>query len=79
MLVDRDIETNEVSDTTEDDGSINNELAELTKYVEAITSTIRDMESPVATTSDQLPQATAHLNDLAKMTEEGTHQVLSLT
>ena len=44
-----------------------------------ITSTIRDMESPVTTTSDQLPQATAHLNDLAKMTEEGTHRVLALT
>lgn len=78
MLVDRDIETEE-SDTPEKDTSINNELSELTKYVEMITSTIRDMESPVTTTSDQLPQATAHLNDLAKMTEEGTHQVLALT
>ena len=58
---------------------ISNELAELTKYVEMITSTIRDMEPPVTTTSDQLPQATAHLHDLARMTEEGTHRVLTLT
>ena len=78
MLVDRDIDTDEL-ETPEEDQSINKELSELTKYVEMITSTIRDMESPVTTTSDQLPQATAHLNDLAKMTEEGTHRVLTLT
>jgi len=78
MLVDRNIETDEV-ETDEEDSSINNELAELSKYVAMITSSIRDMEAPVTTTSDQLPQATAHLNDLAKMTEEGTHRVLALT
>lgn len=78
MLVDRNIETEEV-ETREEDSSINNELAELSKYVEMITGSIREMEAPVATTSDQLPQATAHLNDLAKMTEEGTHRVLALT
>ena len=78
MLVDRDIDTEEI-EAPDEDRSINKELAELTKYVEMITSTIRDMESPVTTTSDQLPQATAHLNDLAKMTEEGTHRVLALT
>ena len=79
MLVDRDIETNAGPDTTEKVCSIETGLAELTKYVEVITSTIRDMESPVTTTSDQLPRATAHLNDVAKMTEEGTHRVLTLT
>jgi chemotaxis protein CheZ len=78
MLVDRDSETDEV-DTHEDDCSINNELSELTKNVEVITSTIHDMESPATMTLDQLPQASAHLNDLAKMTKEGTHWVLVLT
>jgi chemotaxis protein CheZ len=78
MLVDCDIETDE-ADTLEDDRSINNELPEFTKYVEAITGTIHDMKSPANATFDQLPQATAHLNDLAKMTEEGTHRVLALT
>jgi chemotaxis protein CheZ len=78
MLVDRNIETDDV-ETSEEDNSINNELAELSKYVEMITNSIRDMEAPVTTTSDQLPQATAHLHDLAKMTEEGTHRVLALT
>ncbi len=85
MLVDRRIE-NDVTDDAEiseeivqSDRSINAELEELTKYVEVITKTIREMECPVTSTSDQLPQATLHLNDLAKMTEEGTHQVLGLT
>ncbi len=79
MLVDRDIDIHAATETTEEAGSVDAEMSELTKYMEVITSTIREMESPVATTSDQLPQATAHLNDLANMTEEGTHQVLTLT
>ena len=85
MLVDRTIETEVTGDaemaeeTLPADRSIKAELEELGKYVEVITKAIRDMECPVTSTSDQLPQATSHLNDLAKMTEEGTHQVLSLT
>ena len=78
MLVDCDIEADE-ADTAEDEGSINNELSELTKYVEVIASKIRGMESPVTTTFDQLPQAGAHLSDLAKIMEEGTDRVLALT
>jgi len=85
MLVDRMIEP-EVSgdgEMLEEDlpkeRVIHSELAELTKYVEVITQTIREMESPVTSTSEQLPQATSHLHDLAKMTEDGTHQVISLT
>jgi chemotaxis protein CheZ len=85
MLVDRRIETEVTGDVdlSEEalpvERSIKAEMEELTKYVEVITKTIREMECPVTSTSDQLPQATSHLNDLAKMTEEGTHQVLSLT
>ena len=79
MLVDRDIDTHTATDTTDEVSPVDAELSELTKYMEVITSTIRDMEAPVTTTSDQLPQVTAHLNDLAKMTEEGTHRVLTLT
>ena len=77
-MVDRDIKTNE-PDTPEDDRLINNELSELRKYLKVIASTICDMEAPVTRTSDQLTQATVHLNDLAKMTEESTHRVLALT
>lgn len=78
MSVNRQMESKAV-DMPEVGHSINKEFAELTKYVEMITHTIRDMETPVLTTSDQLPQATVHLNDLARMTEEGTHRVLNLT
>ena len=85
MLVDRRLETKVIGDaelaeeTSSVDHTIMEEMEELTKYVEVITKTIREMESPVTSTSDQLPQATSHLNDLAKMTEEGTHKVLGLT
>ena len=85
MLVDRSFEHNSDSQTAgeeseaEVDNTIHAELAELTKYVEMMTKTIRDMETPVASTSDQLPQATKHLSDLAKLTEEGTHKVLTIT
>ena len=85
MLVDRRIEPDVTGDdeiseeAVHADRSINAELEELTKYVEVISKTIREMECPVTSTSDQLPQATSHLNDLARMTEEGTHQVLGLT
>ncbi len=67
MLVDHDIEIDE-ADTPEYDRSINNEFSELTKYGEVMPNVIRDMDSPITTTFDQLPQATAHLNNLGKMT-----------
>jgi chemotaxis protein CheZ len=83
MLVDRRIETPSADELPDEElpmeRSINAEMEELTRYVEVITKTIREMECPVTSTSEQLPQATSHLHDLAKMTEEGTHQVLSLT
>lgn len=62
----------------ETDRTIYEELGELAKYVEATTRAIRDMETPVATTADQIPQATDFLTDLARMTEEGTHKIMSL-
>lgn len=83
MLVDRGFEAKSDQPDTEEESDKNStiyaELAELTKYVEMMTKTIRDMETPVASTSDQLPQATKHLGDLAKLTEEGTHKVLTIT
>src|SRR5690606_35183340 len=85
MLVNRSFEAEGSDDAEIPEGdlpveqSINAEMEELLTYVEVITKTIREMECPVTSTSEQLPQATSHLKDLAKMTEEGTHQVLSLT
>ena len=61
MLVDRGFEDTEEKCTEEPEQSIYDELGELTKYVEMMTRTIGEMEVPVASTSDQLPDATAHL------------------
>ncbi len=83
MLMDRSFETDELDESESlqdtEDRTIYEELGELAKYVEATTRAIRDMESPVATTSNQLPDATNFLAELSKMTEEGTHKVMSLT
>ena len=85
MLMDRGFESEELEDdttpleATEEDRTIYEELGELAKYVEATTRAIRDMEAPVATTANQLPQANDFLAELSKMTEEGTHRVISLT
>ncbi len=83
MLMDRSYETEEVDESPSlqatEDRTIYEELGELAKYVEATTRAIRDMESPVATTANQLPDASNFLAELATMTEEGTHKVMSLT
>ena len=79
MLVDRGFKETKTQDPAEAEHSIYEELGELTKYVEMMTRTIGEMETPVTSTSDQLPQATAHLGELAKITEDGTHKVMTLT
>jgi len=79
MLVDHGIDTPPKKKPADVDQSIYEELGELTKYVEMTTRTIKEMEAPVSVTADQLPQATGHLGELAKMTEEGTHRVMTLT
>ena len=83
MLMDRSFETDEIDDTepfqATEERTIYEELGELTRYVEATTRAIRDMEDPVASTADQLPQANNFLADLSRMTEEGTHKVMTLT
>jgi len=78
MLVDRTIEDDghQVVQTT--DREIYDELGELAKYVEATTRALREMETPLATTADQLPKANDFLTELSRMTEEGTHKVMSL-
>ncbi len=50
----------------------------MAKYVEATTRALREMETPLATNADQLPKANDFLAELSRMTEEGTHKVMSL-
>ena len=55
------------------------ELGELARYLESAMRKMTEVGAPMVANSAQLPQATAHLLDLNKMTEEGTLEVMRLT
>ncbi|BCA54764.1 putative Chemotaxis regulator CheZ [Nitrospira sp. KM1] len=55
------------------------ELGELARFIDTAMRKLSEVGGPMASSSAQLPQAAAHLNDLNKMTEEGTHEVMRLT
>jgi chemotaxis protein CheZ len=55
------------------------ELGELARYLETAMRKMAEVGAPMLAGSAQLPQATAHLLDLNKMTEEGTLEVMRLT
>ena len=55
------------------------ELGELARYLESAMRKMAEVGAPMVANSAQLPQATAHLLDLNKMTEEGTMEVMRLT
>jgi chemotaxis protein CheZ len=54
------------------------ELGELARYLDTAMRKIAEIGAPMLANSAQLPQASAHLLDLNKMTEEGTHEVMRL-
>lgn len=54
------------------------ELGELARYLETAMRKIAEVGAPMVANSAQLPQASAHLLDLNKMTEEGAHEVMRL-
>jgi chemotaxis protein CheZ len=55
------------------------ELGELARYLESAVRKMAEVGAPMVANSAQLPQATVHLLDLNKMTEEGTLEVMRLT
>ena len=55
------------------------ELGELARYLDSAMRKMAEVGAPMVADSAQLPQATAHLLDLNKMTEEGTLEVMRLT
>ena len=55
------------------------ELGELARYLDTAMRKISEVGAPMVANSAQLPQATVHLLDLNKMTEEGTLEVMRLT
>lgn len=55
------------------------ELGELARFVDTAMRKLAEIGTPMLNSSAQLPQAATHLQDLNKMTEEGTHEVMRLT
>jgi chemotaxis protein CheZ len=55
------------------------ELGELARFVEHAIRAINQVRAPIVSSSAGLPAATSHLNDLNKMTEDGTLEVMRLT
>lgn len=53
-------------------------LGELTRFIDKTIKTISQFSAPMSATTEQLPDATTHLRDLRKLTEEGTHKVMQL-
>ncbi|MEK7870430.1 MAG: protein phosphatase CheZ, partial [Nitrospirota bacterium] len=50
----------------------------LTRFIDKTIKTISQFSAPMSATTEQLPDATTHLRDLRKLTEEGTHKVMQL-
>lgn len=55
------------------------ELGGLARFVETAMSTISNAGPQIAASTTQLPTAASHLNDLSKLTEDGTLEVMRLT
>lgn len=55
------------------------ELGDLARYIEQTMHGFQNLQQPIEAASHQLPQATAHLSDLPKMSEEATHNVMGQT
>ncbi|MDE3224564.1 MAG: hypothetical protein KGN30_04015, partial [Nitrospirota bacterium] len=54
-------------------------VVEVSRFINSTVQKVSDMESPVAGTLGNLPQVSAQLSDLTRLTEDGTHQVMGLT
>lgn len=61
------------------DKKLYGELGELARYIETTMGKLRHLEAPMTATATQIPQASEHLSDLTRLTEEGTHAVMELT
>ncbi|TAJ07399.1 MAG: hypothetical protein EPO61_15710 [Nitrospirae bacterium] len=54
-------------------------VVEVSRFINATVRTVSDMEAAAVPSFGNLPQVSAQLSDLTKLTEEGTHQVMELT
>ncbi|MDP1768670.1 MAG: protein phosphatase CheZ [Nitrospirota bacterium] len=70
---DRDLDEEESGDT-----QLVEKIGELTHFIDKTIKTISQFSAPMSATAEQLPDATAHLKDLRKLTEDGTHKIMQL-
>lgn len=61
-----------------EDTQLYEKLGELTRFIDKTIKTISQFSAPMSATSEQLPDATAHLKDLRKLTEDGTLKIMQL-
>ena len=70
---DRELDEEEAGDT-----QLFEKIGELTRFIDTTIKTISQFSAPMSATTEQLPDATAHLKDLRKLTEDGTHKIMEL-
>lgn len=68
----------ELDEEEPEDTQLYEKLGELTRFIDKTIKTISQFSAPMSATSEQLPAATAHLKDLRKLTEDGTHKIMQL-
>ncbi len=60
------------------DSPLYEQLGSLARYMDRALRQISGAVAPMSDTMAQIPQAAAHLSDLIRLTEEGTHKVMAL-
>ena len=60
------------------DTALYEKLGELTRFIDKTIKTVSQFNAPMSAAAEQLPDATMHLLDVRKLTEEGTHTVMRL-
>lgn len=70
---DRELDVEDSGDT-----QLFEKIGELTRFIDTTIKTISQFSAPMSATTEQLPDATAHLKDLRKLTEDGTHKIMEL-
>ncbi len=68
----------ELDDEEPEDTHLYEKLGELTRFIDKTIKTISQFSTPMSATTEQLPDATAYLKDLRKLTEDGTHRIMQL-
>ncbi|MEW6542424.1 MAG: protein phosphatase CheZ [Nitrospirota bacterium] len=53
-------------------------IVEVSRYIDETVQKLSKLDMPAQMSAGQLPQASKHLSDLIRMTEEGTHRVMEL-